>query len=77
MAEVVSYYADQHVPRPVVEGLLRRGIDILTAQEANRCSLPDPDQLAYASSESRVLVTFDVDFLAVTVQTPSNSLGAG
>ena len=65
MAEVVRYYADQHVPRPVIEGLRRRGIDVLTAQEAGRCALPDPDQLAFAASENRVLVTFDSDFLAL------------
>jgi len=65
VAEVVRYYADQHVPRPVVEGLRRRGIDVLTAQEAGRCALPDPDQLAFAAAENRVLVTFDPDFLAL------------
>jgi predicted nuclease of predicted toxin-antitoxin system len=65
VAEAVRYYADQHVPRPVVEGLRRRGIDILTAQEAGRCALPDPDQLTFATSEGRVLVTFDSDFLAL------------
>lgn len=65
MAEAVRYYTDQHVPRPVVDGLRRRGIDVLTAQEAGRCGLRDPDQLAFAASENRVLVSFDPDFLAL------------
>ena len=65
MAEAIRYFADQHVPRPVTDGLSRRGIDVLTAYDAGRCSLPDPDQLAFAAAEGRVLVTFDPDFLAL------------
>jgi hypothetical protein len=48
---------------PFFEWLRRRGIDVLTAQEAGRNALPDPDQLAFATSEARVLVTFDPYFL--------------
>ena len=65
MAEAIRYFADQHLPRPVVDGLRRRGIDVLTAQEAGRCGVPDPDQLAFATAQGRVLVTFDPDFLAL------------
>ena len=65
MAEALRYFADQHLPRPVVDGLRRRGVEILTAQEAGRCTLPDSDQLAFAATEGRVLVTFDPDFLAL------------
>ncbi len=65
MAEAIRYYADQHLPQPVVEGLRRRGIDILTAREAGRCGLEDPDQLGFAASTRRVMVTFDPDFLAL------------
>jgi hypothetical protein len=54
---------DQHYPGPVTEGLRRRGIDVLTAQEAERCALPDRDQLAFATEDERVMVTFDSDFL--------------
>ena len=46
-------------------GLRRRGIDVLTAQDAGRCGTPDPDQLTFAAAEGRVLVTFDTDFLAL------------
>jgi hypothetical protein len=54
-----------HIPSAVVNGLRQRGIDVLTAQEANRCSLPDSDQLAFATAQERVLVSFDSDFLAL------------
>jgi hypothetical protein len=56
---------DQHFPGPVTQGLRQRGIDIQTAQEAGRCGEADADQLAFALSEHRVIVTFDSDFLAL------------
>jgi hypothetical protein len=37
----------------------------LTAQVASRCGLPDEDQLAFATAETRVMVTFDTDYLAL------------
>ena len=42
MTEPIRYYMDQHYPLAVTEGLRRRGIDVLTAQEADRCGLADP-----------------------------------
>ena len=44
---------------------MRHGVDVLTAQDAGRCGLPDPDQLAFATAEERVVVTFDTDYLAL------------
>jgi hypothetical protein len=41
------------------------GIDVLTAQEAGRCGVPDRDQLAFATTAERVPVTFDSDYLAL------------
>jgi predicted nuclease of predicted toxin-antitoxin system len=65
MADAVRCYADQHYPAPVTAGLRRRGIDVLTAQDANLCGASDPDQLAFAAGLGRVLLTFDSDFLAI------------
>jgi hypothetical protein len=56
---------DQHFPDPVSRALARRGVNVLTAQEADRCGLPDADQLAFAAAEGRVVVTFDPDYLAL------------
>jgi hypothetical protein len=56
---------DQHFPGPASQGLRRHGIDVLTAQEAGRCGLPDADQLAFATTEDRVMVTFDTDYSAL------------
>jgi hypothetical protein len=65
VAEPIRYYLDQHVYGAVAHGLRQHGIDVLTAQEAGRCGLADADQLAFATVEERVLVTFDPDYLAL------------
>ena len=49
----------------LLSGLRRAGDDVLTAQDAGRCGLADPDQLAFATAEERVMVTFDTDYLAL------------
>lgn len=65
MTEPIRYYFDEHIPGAVSLGLRRRGVDVLTAQDAGRCGLPDPDQLQFALKEVRVLVTFDADYLTI------------
>ncbi len=65
MAEPLRFYMDQHVPGPVSRGLARRGVDVRTAQEADRCGLPDSEQLAFATAEGRVMVSFDPDYPAL------------
>ena len=65
MAEPIQFYMDQHYPGPVTEGLRRRGIEVLTAQEAGRCSLSDVEQLDFATREEWVMVTFDSDYVAL------------
>ncbi len=59
----MKFYLDEHIPKGVVEGLRRRGVDLLTVQEAGRSGDSDEKQLAFAAREGRVLVTFDDDFL--------------
>lgn len=62
MAEPIRFFFDQHIWASVAQGLRRQGIDVLTAQDAGRCGLPDPDQLAFATAEDRVMVSFDPDY---------------
>lgn len=54
---------DQHIPAAVSNGLARHGVNVLTAQETGRCGTLDADQLAFATAEQRVMVTFDTDYL--------------
>ncbi len=61
----MNFFLDQHIPAAVARGLRRRGVDVLTAQEAGRCGVTDIEQLRYAHQQGRVLVTFDDDFLGL------------
>ncbi len=59
----VRYYTDEHVVKAVAIGLRLRGVDVLTVPEAGLLGASDEEQLAFAFSEVRVIVTQDVDFL--------------
>ena len=65
MADPIRYFFDQHMHSAVANGLRLRGVDVLTAQDAGRCGMDDHDQLQFATSEKRVMVTHDPDFLAL------------
>jgi predicted nuclease of predicted toxin-antitoxin system len=62
---MLRYYFDEHVKSAIPEQFQRRGVDVLTAQAAGRAGkeIPDEDQLDYATSLGRVLVTEDRDFI--------------
>ena len=53
---------DEHIPKAVTEGLCRRGVDVLSAQEAGMLGANDYDQLSLANKEGRVIFTKDADF---------------
>jgi predicted nuclease of predicted toxin-antitoxin system len=65
VAEPLQFFFDQHIHGAVASGLRQHGVNVLTAQEAGRCGLPDPDQLAFATAQERVMVTHDTDYLAL------------
>ncbi len=46
-----------------MNGLRRRGIDVVMPAEINRRGAPAAEQLAFATSENRVIVTKDHDYL--------------
>jgi len=66
--EQIKFYLDEHIPNAVARGLRRRGLDVLTVQDAGRSGLSDPEQLAFALSEQRMLITMDSDFLILVSQ---------
>ncbi len=63
MSEPIQFYMDEHIPKAVTEGLRRRGVDVLTVQEAGMLGASDQDHLALAIKEHRVILTRDADFL--------------
>jgi predicted nuclease of predicted toxin-antitoxin system len=59
----IKYLMDVHVHRAVTEGLRRRGIEVLTAQEAAMQVAQDSELLVFALREQWVIFTNDADFL--------------
>lgn len=58
----VAFYADVHVPGPVILQLRLRGVDILAATEEETNTLNDDELLALAVPLQRVMVTQDIRF---------------
>ncbi len=60
---MLALLADEHVPRQLIRGLLRKEpeLDIVRAQDIGLRSVPDPELLEWAAQEGRVLITFDVN----------------
>jgi hypothetical protein len=54
---------DEHFPSAITNGLRRRGVDVLTAQDDGNDSAPDPELLDRAAILRRVFVTSDTDLL--------------
>ena len=59
----VALYMDVHVPAAITRQLMRRGVDVLTAQADGTGRLPDDALLDRAGSLNRVLFSRDEDFL--------------
>lgn len=68
MADRIRLYMDEHVPRAVTQGLRRRGVDVLTAGEAGMLGVSDEEHLEFATSQQRVMVTQDDDFLRLSAR---------
>ena len=62
MAEI-KFYMDEHVPAAVTAGLQKRGVNVLTAQEAGMVEATDEEHLVLATNQGRVVFTQDADFL--------------
>lgn len=68
MPSQIRFFFDEHIPSAVAAGLARRGVDVLTVQEAERREFEDAEQLQFATADNRVIVTFDKDFLLLSDQ---------
>ena len=71
--EQISFYLDEHIYRAVADGLQRRGVNVLTAREAGKSGASDREQLSFAMSEERVMVTMDSDFLILASEGVSHA----
>ncbi len=65
---MIKLYFDEDVPEAIAKALRLRGYDVVTVKEAARKGMTDIDQLNYASSENRVILTFNVaDFIKIHI----------
>jgi hypothetical protein len=60
---LVRYHLDESVDPAIAVGLRRRGVDVTTSSEQGLLGTTDQGQLDFATSEQRMLVTHDQDFL--------------
>ena len=54
-------YADQDVSREIVTHLRRGGLDVIMTREVQRQRNADPEQLAFATAQQRILLTRNRD----------------
>jgi hypothetical protein len=68
MLAMLRFHLDESVRSAIAVGLRSHGLDVTTAQEAGLLGAADEEQLAYAVSQGRVIVTHDDDFLQLVFE---------
>jgi predicted nuclease of predicted toxin-antitoxin system len=63
MPRTIRYHLDEHIDFAVAQGLRRRGIEVTTTADAGLLGAGDPDHLAFAVANGRVLFSNDPGFL--------------
>lgn len=62
----ITLYLDEYVPFSFAEALVNRGVNILTTQDAGNKGNSDLDQIIFAGTEGRVLLTYNkIDFIKI------------
>ncbi|MGH8065164.1 MAG: DUF5615 family PIN-like protein [Candidatus Entotheonellia bacterium] len=61
-------YADEHVVFGLVQALRQRGMDVVRVQDRGREQADDADLLDEALADERVMLTNDMDFLALAAE---------
>jgi predicted nuclease of predicted toxin-antitoxin system len=63
MTERNKFHLDESVSNAIALGLRRRGINVTTTSETGLIGISDKEQIAFALSENRILITHDDDFI--------------
>lgn len=66
MTDRIRFHLDEHMDPAIARGLRRHGVDMTTTVEAELISQSDQNQLDYARSTARVIVSHDTDFLRLS-----------
>jgi len=59
------FYIDEDVPVGLARSLEKRGIDVLTTQDAENIGKTDREQLEYANEQNRVFLTHNIRDFAI------------
>jgi Domain of unknown function (DUF5615) len=62
---MLALYIDHNVPFPIVAGLRKRGVDVITCLDDNTTTLDDESLLDRALALGRVIFSQDEDFLVI------------
>ncbi len=65
MPRTIQFHLDESCPSGLADGLRLHGVDVTTTQDAHLGGVTDPEQLAYAHAEGRILFSRDSDFIAI------------
>jgi hypothetical protein len=58
--QIRLYIDEDAMARALVQGLLARGVDVITVLDSGMVGEPDEAQLEYSASQGRVIYTFNV-----------------
>lgn len=64
----MKIYCDENIESAIVEGLKRRGIEVISARDTEDLGEDDEYHLKRASELGAVILTHDVDFLKIAHQ---------
>jgi len=64
----MKIYCDENIESAIIAGLRRRGIEVVSAQDAGDLGKGDEYHLKHASELEAVILTHDVDFLRIAHQ---------
>ncbi len=67
-------FMDVHVPKSITDAVIRKGIDVLTAQADGSATCSDEQLLQRATVLSRLLFTQDADFLEIAMRWQTQGL---
>ena len=65
MSDRIRFHFDEHIDSDIAAALCRHGINVTTTVEAGLRTADDDHQFAFCITESRVIVTDDIDFLGL------------
>ena len=69
----LRFYLDENLPVEIARQLRVRGIDAVTVRDLRRLGDSDENHLQRATTDGRVLCTFDTDFIKLAVEGQSHA----